>query len=157
MKRDIRIETTYPFPSERVWRALTDPVAMADWLMPNNFEARLGHKFQFRTKPAPGFDGVVECEVIELDPPHRLAFTWRGGGIDTVARFILEDVPEGTKLCFEHTGFDGLRGLMVSYILGNGWRGSILPKNLPAAVSRYTGDTYQAPLAAVKGEDLTSP
>ena len=52
MKRDIRSDTVYPHSLERVWRALTD------------FQPRLGHKFQFRTKPAPGFDGIVNCEVV---------------------------------------------------------------------------------------------
>jgi uncharacterized protein YndB with AHSA1/START domain len=48
MNRDLRFEVTYPHPPEKVWRALTDPQAIAQWLMKNNFEARVGHKFQFR-------------------------------------------------------------------------------------------------------------
>jgi uncharacterized protein YndB with AHSA1/START domain len=84
MKRDLHFEVTYPHPPEKVWRALTDPQAIAQWLMENNFEARLGHKFQFRTKPAPGFDGVVNCEVLEMDPPRRLAYSWSGGNLNTI-------------------------------------------------------------------------
>jgi uncharacterized protein YndB with AHSA1/START domain len=119
---------------------------MADWLMPNDFQPRLGHKFQFRTKPAPGFDGIVNCEVVELDPPRTLAYTWRGGGIDTLVRFVLEPAPEGTRLKFEHTGFRGARAVMVSFIMGSGWTSKILPKQLPDAVARMENQGYR-PLA----------
>jgi uncharacterized protein YndB with AHSA1/START domain len=99
MKRDLRFEQTYPYPVERVWEAITDSAAMSDWLMPNDFVPRIGHKFRFQTKPARGFDGIVHCEVIALDPPRRLAFTWKGGGIDTVVTFTLEPVPHRDEAC----------------------------------------------------------
>jgi uncharacterized protein YndB with AHSA1/START domain len=114
---------------------LTDPEAMADWLMPNDFEPRLGHRFTLRTKPAPGFDGIVRCEVRELDPPRILSFSWEGGGIDTLVTFTLNPITTGTKLVLEHKGFRGLRGLMVSSILGQGWRKKILPKSIPNVLS----------------------
>ena len=59
----IRIEANYPHSPERVWKALTDPQAIAEWLMPNDFQARLGHRFQFRVANAKGWSGVVDCEV----------------------------------------------------------------------------------------------
>ena len=80
MKRDLRFEELYPYPIDRVWEAITDPAAISDWLMPTDFAPRLGHKFQFRTKPEPG-------------PPRRLAYTWKGGGIDTVVTFMLQPAP----------------------------------------------------------------
>jgi uncharacterized protein YndB with AHSA1/START domain len=141
MKRDLTFTETYPYPIERVWRALTDSASISDWLMPNDFKPMLGHKFQFQTKPAPGFDGIVDCEVIELTPPTRLAFSWKGGGIDTIATFTLTSVPEGTHLRLEHTGFSGPRGMMVSFILGGGWK-KILRVALPNAVSRYSEFGY---------------
>ncbi|MES1256959.1 MAG: SRPBCC domain-containing protein [Acidobacteriota bacterium] len=143
MKRDLRLSETYPHPPDDVWSALTDSAALADWLMPNDFEPQLGHRFQFRTRPAPGFDGTVNCEVIELDRPRRLAFTWKGGGLDTVVRFTLEPVAEGTRLLLEHTGFRGARAVMVSFILAKGWKKSILPERLPAALRRFSGGRYQ--------------
>src|SRR5512141_1482646 len=103
MKRDLKFEITYPHPPEKVWRALTDSRAIADWLMPNDFAPRLGHKFMFTSKPQPGWDGKTYCEVIELDPPRALAYTWRGGPIDTVVRFTLEPVAGGTRLRLDHT------------------------------------------------------
>jgi len=81
MTRDLRFEIVYPHPPERVWRALTDPRALADWLIDNDSEPRAGHRFQFRTRPAPGFDGVVRCEVVEVEAPYRLAYTWLGGSM----------------------------------------------------------------------------
>ena len=98
MKRDLRFEQIYPYPPDRVWEAITDPEAMADWLMPNNFVPQIGHQFQFRTKPAPGFDGIVNCEVIAIERPHVLAFTWKGGGIDTVVTFTLQTVDDVRRI-----------------------------------------------------------
>ena len=143
MARKIRFEALYPFPPAQVWVGLTDPVAMGEWLMPNDFEPVLGHRFQFRTRPAPGFDGIVDCTVLELDPPHRLAFSWAGGGIDTVVTFDL--VPHGTstRMVMEQTGFSGARGLMVSTILKGGWR-RMIEERLPAAVGRVNGGGYHA-------------
>jgi uncharacterized protein YndB with AHSA1/START domain len=137
MKRDLRLERTYPHAPEHVWRALTDPRALAKWLMPNDFEARVGHAFTFRTRPQPGFDGIVYCEVTELDPPRRLAYTWRGGPgdgkltLDTRLRFTLEPVDGGTRLVLEHTGFEGMRAVAVSFIMGAGWA-KMMRGRLPA-------------------------
>src|SRR4051812_32636700 len=142
MKRDLRYEELYPYPIDRVWEAITDPAALSDWLMPTDFAPRLGHKFQFRTKPAPGFDGIVNCEVTVLDPPRRLAYTWTGGGIDTVVTFTLTAAAGGTKLVLEHRGFRGLRATMVSFIMSSGWRKKILPERLPAALKRYESGVY---------------
>lgn len=83
MTDSIRRELVFPQSREDVWRALTDSAALAEWLMPNDFEPRVGHRFTFRTQPNPqaGFDGIVHCEVLECAPPSRLAYTWAGGGI----------------------------------------------------------------------------
>lgn len=140
MKRDLHFEATYPHPPQKVWRALTDPAALAQWLMPNDFEPRIGHKFQFRTKPAPGFDGIVNCEVLELDPPKRLVYSWSGGGLDTRVVWMLDSSPEGTRLRLEHNGFQGLRGWMVSRALDKGWRSKILVQKLPALLDQWSGE-----------------
>jgi uncharacterized protein YndB with AHSA1/START domain len=136
MKRNIQIEAFYPHPPERIWKALTDPEAIAVWLMPNDFKPVVGHKFQFKTRPRPGFDGTVHCEVLELDEPHRLSYTWAGGVLDTTVTFTLEPVPEGTRLTLEHSGFTGARGLMAWSIMNRGWRKKILKTNLPAILDR---------------------
>jgi len=129
MKRDLRLERVYPQAPERVWRALTDRRALASWLMETDFEPRLGHRFTFRAKPQPGWDGVTYCEVTELDPPRRLAYTWRGGSgegqpltLDTIVRFTLTPEGAGTRLVLEHLGFSGVKSIFVSVFMKAGWR-----------------------------------
>lgn len=71
MKRDLRVQRDYPHPPELVWRALTEPALISRWLMDNDFSPELGHRFTLRTDPAPGFDGIVHCEVLDLEAPRR--------------------------------------------------------------------------------------
>lgn len=72
---DIIIEQTYPFPIEQVWEALTDPAALADWLMPEDFKLVIGHQLQFRCEPHPEFDGTIDVEILEVDNPRRLSYS----------------------------------------------------------------------------------
>lgn len=101
-------EIYFSHAPERVWQALTSSVEIAKWLMPNDFEPRLGHHFTFRTNPMPAlnFDGVCHCEVTAFDPPRLLAYTWVGGALDTLVTYRLEPEGDGTRLRFEHSGFD---------------------------------------------------
>ena len=132
------IERIYPHPRERVWRALTDADILAQWLMPNDFKPELGHAFTFTTEPGPGFDGIVHCVVTHLDEPNALAFSWKGGPIDTVVRFELHDDERGTRLVMTQTGFKGLKAWLVGNILKIGSR-SIYGKHLPAALDELAG------------------
>lgn len=140
MKRDLHFEAVYQHPIEKVWGAITTSEALSQWLMPNDFKLSIGHEFQFRTKPAPGFDGIVHCVVMEIQPPHKLVYSWQGGGVDTVLTWTLESVPGGTRLTLDHTGFRGIRGFFVSAILGKGWGSRILFQNLPALLHRWNGN-----------------
>ena len=90
MPGSIHVEVEYPHPPERVWTALTDPRAIAEWLMPNDFQPRLGHRFQFRVAKARGWSGIVDCEVTRLEPPRHLAYTWKSDKVDTVVEWTLE-------------------------------------------------------------------
>lgn len=133
---DITVEAFYPHPPERVWRALTDPDELEAWLMENDFEPRVGHRFQFRDEPRPGWRGVVDCEVLEVDEPRRLSYTWRGDedGEPTVVTFTLEPDDGGTRLRLEHTDFRGLRGLVTRLILSRGWKKKLLREELPTVL-----------------------
>jgi uncharacterized protein YndB with AHSA1/START domain len=142
MAKTLRFEALYPFAPEQVWAALTDAESIADWLMPNDFRAEVGHRFNFRTKPAPGFDGVVDCEVLEIEPPRRLAYSWKGGGIDTIVAYSLSAEGGSTRLVMEQSGFTGLRGWMVSRILGNGWK-KIIGEKLREAAGRVVDGQYR--------------
>ncbi|MEH2048103.1 SRPBCC family protein [Nostoc sp.] len=73
----LNMEVFYPYPPQRVWQVLTNRQALAVWLMENDFEPRLGHKFRFVHSTLPGLEGDIDCQVIELDEPRRLAFTWQ--------------------------------------------------------------------------------
>ncbi len=108
MTESISREFVVPHRPEAVWRALTDSDVLAEWLMPNDFVPRVGHRFTFRTQPLPqfGFDGVVHCEVLECDAPSRLAYSWAGGSLDTRVTYRLEPEGDGTRVHFEHSGFD---------------------------------------------------
>jgi uncharacterized protein YndB with AHSA1/START domain len=121
--KSIRRQVIYPHPPERVWCALTDPTVLAAWLMPSDIRPEVGHRFEFRTKPAPGFDGIIRCEVLVADPPRRLAYTWSGGrgGRPTLVEWRLTPVEGGTQLILEHSGFAGLSGLLLRTMLGRGW------------------------------------
>jgi uncharacterized protein YndB with AHSA1/START domain len=106
--------------------------------MANDFEPRVGHRFEFRTKPQPGWSGIVNCEVLDVDPPRRLVHTWRNENVDTVVTFTLSPTDGSTNLRLEHTGFKGMRTVMVSFILGSGWKGMVR-KGLPAVLDRLSG------------------
>lgn len=125
MSCEIILEQTYPHPPERVWRALADSDTLAQWLMPNDFEARVGHKFQFRSKPMPGWRGFVECEVIEVVAPQRLAYTWLGDADwqePTIVRWTLEPIAGGTRLRLEHSNLQEPWGRELKAMLSQGWK-----------------------------------
>ena len=83
MTQSIQREVVFPQPRARVWRAITESATLAEWMFPNDFEPRVGHQFTFQVPPNPkvNFHGMtVNCEVLECDPPSRLAFSWSAGG-----------------------------------------------------------------------------
>jgi uncharacterized protein YndB with AHSA1/START domain len=128
MSRSLRFEVFYPFGRELVWRAISDPEWMQDWLQKGtktDFEPVLGKHFTFRSAPQPGWDGVTYCEVVELEPTRRLAYTWKGKKDEkpTLVVWTLESRSSGTHLVLEHRDFEGIRGFFESLLLGLGWRG----------------------------------
>ncbi|AKT41457.1 SRPBCC family protein [Chondromyces crocatus] len=91
---------------EKVWRALTDPSLLAEWLLPVvGFELAPGTAFSFHTQPMPGWDGVVNCRMIESEVQRKLSYRWVVGDMDTVVTFTLTPTAKGTHLSLVHTGF----------------------------------------------------
>jgi uncharacterized protein YndB with AHSA1/START domain len=91
---------------EKVWRALTDPVLLVEWLLPV-----VGHKlepgaaFTLQAPPLPGWDGVVNCRFLEIEAHRKLSWRWVVGDIDTVVQFTLTPTPSGTRLELVQSGF----------------------------------------------------
>jgi len=92
---------------QKVWRALTDPVLLADWLLPaiGLDELAPGTSFRFQAQPMPGWDGVVNCRVLEVEEHRMLRYAWLVGDMDTIVTFRLEPSDTGTRLSLEQTGF----------------------------------------------------
>lgn len=124
----IRLDEFLAHPPARVWQALTDAGLLARWLMPNDFRPAVGHRFTFRTDPQPGFDGIVHCEVLTLEPERLLRISWRAGALDTTVTWSLVPEGRGTRLFLEHDGFDpGDPGQQLTRrILDGGWRSNVM-------------------------------
>lgn len=134
--KGIHLEREYPHPVERVWEAIATSRGLAAWLMPNDFEPRLGHRFVLRAKKQPGWRGYVECEVLEIVAGRRLVYSWKGDEKQTpsTVRWTLEPTPSGTRLVLDHEGFEGVGGYLQKLMMQGGWKGKLLGKTLPAAL-----------------------
>lgn len=144
LRRDVWLPRS---PSD-VWKALTDPEALAEWLMPNNFEPRVGHTFRFHVDPMPGFSGISECRVLEVDPPRLLAYTW------TVLPKAPDATPpppmrvewrlraegEGTRLSLEQTGLEVLNWWW-RLSMSMGWKRR-MEKLLPKVLGHVEGGRF---------------
>jgi uncharacterized protein YndB with AHSA1/START domain len=161
MQRTIHIKHYLPYKPEQVWLALTDASILGKWFMENDFKPVLGYKFTFKMAAQKGWDGITYCQVIELEPLHQLAYTYKGNAsgekalacagihsetadkaakgifteLDTVLRFTLEPTCGGTLLKMEHSGYRGLKLVIVSLIMQMGWKKQ-LKKKLPAVLER---------------------
>ena len=84
---------------EKVWRALTDPVLLAEWLLPVlDLKLEPGAAFTFKTQPYPGWDGTVNCRLVEIEAHRKLTYTWSVPFLDTVVTFTLTPTAAGTRL-----------------------------------------------------------
>ena len=94
-------------PPEKVWRALTDPVLLAEWLLPVlDLKLEPGAAFTFKTQPYPGWDGTVNCRFVEIEAHRKLTYTWVVGDmLDTVVTFTLTPTASGTRLSLVQSGF----------------------------------------------------
>ena len=93
---------------EKVWRALTDPVLLAEWLLPVvDLKLEPGAAFAFKTQPHPGWDGIVNCRILEIEAHRKLRYTWVVGDmvLDTVVTFTLTPTASGTRLSLVQSGF----------------------------------------------------
>ncbi|HTJ03573.1 MAG TPA: SRPBCC domain-containing protein [Methylovirgula sp.] len=128
--RSIIVEEVVPHAPEVVWKILTTAALIARWLMPNDFEPVIGHKFTFQTTPMGSWDGVVRCEVLELIENERLVYSWKGGSndnaqygsaLDSVASWTIEPAPGGTRVRLVHSGFRSPQNDFAFNIMSGGW------------------------------------
>ena len=103
--KSVVVERELRHAPEKIWRALTQPALIEAWLMQNDFTPQVGRRFVLRTNPAPHWSGVINCDVLEVDPPARLAYTWRALGLETVVTWTLTPTKRGTRVRMEQSGF----------------------------------------------------
>jgi uncharacterized protein YndB with AHSA1/START domain len=103
--RSVIVEKEFAHPPEKVWRALAESSLLEQWLMKNDFEPVAGHAFAFRMDPMPNWDGVIDCQVLAVEPYTTLTYTWGALGLESVVTFTLTPTASGTHLRMEHSGF----------------------------------------------------
>lgn len=148
--KSLRKVFEYDHPPEVVWHALTDRRALAEWLMPNNFEPVLGHRFMFKVDGYFGTTGVTDCQVLELDPPRRMVWSWairmKPGKKEPPpmrVSWTLEPTGRGTRPIFEQIGLDRLPFWMRSS-MKFGW-GTMHKRWLRQVMSRVERRAAGAP------------
>jgi uncharacterized protein YndB with AHSA1/START domain len=133
--RSITMEFDLPHAPVKVWRALTEPELLAKWLMPTDMRLAVGQSFTFKMPPTQGWDGVVNCEIEEIELHKRLRYSWGSLGLDTVITWTLAPTSKGgTLLRLEQSGFPTDKG-QLPYFEGAkmGWQnmaGQRLPQVL---------------------------
>jgi uncharacterized protein YndB with AHSA1/START domain len=103
--RSLVIERELPYPPEKIWRALTEGSLIKQWLMDNDFQPIVGHKFTFRATPVPNWNGIVESEVQVVEPNKKLTYSWGSSGMGSVVAWTLVTTKGGTLLRMEQSGF----------------------------------------------------
>jgi uncharacterized protein YndB with AHSA1/START domain len=161
MQRTIKIKKYLPYPAVQVWKAITDSQTLGQWFMQNDLLPLLHHEFTFRMAPQKGWDGITHCVVTAVEPLRYIAYTYKGKAsgekplacaginsdtadsmakgifaeLDTVLSFTLVAAPGGTILEMTHSGFKGLKMILVRFIMGMGWKKQ-LNKKLPIVLSK---------------------
>jgi len=98
--RTVTVEREIAYPPEKIWRALTQPHLLQEWLMQTDFAPEQDREFTLR-----GDWGSVDCRVLEVDPPSSLSYTWGAMGLESVVTWTLTPTPKGTHLRMDQTGF----------------------------------------------------
>jgi len=130
--QEIVVDEMLPHAPEKIWKALTTGDLIARWLMPTTgFEAVKGKRFTFQTTPAGAWDGIIQCQVLEVMPNERLVYTWKGGhegnvgygaALDTVVTWTLSKVANGTRLRLVHSGFVLPKNETAFTSMSDGWK-----------------------------------
>jgi uncharacterized protein YndB with AHSA1/START domain len=98
--RSVVVEREMPFPPDKIWRALTQPHLIEEWLMKNDFNPVVGERFNLRADW-----GAVDCQVLVVEPNKTLSYTWAAHGLESVVTWTLTPTKTGTHLRMEQSGF----------------------------------------------------
>jgi uncharacterized protein YndB with AHSA1/START domain len=115
--RSVVVERELPHPPEKIWRALTQPDLIEEWLMKNDFKPVVDHRFNLRADW-----GVVDCQVLAVEPNRTLTYAWAAYGLKSVVTWTLTPTNTGTHLRMEHSGFPPDQPQYYEGAQG-GWRG----------------------------------
>jgi uncharacterized protein YndB with AHSA1/START domain len=140
--QEIVVDTILPHALSTVWKALTTAELISRWLkMPlTGFEPVKGNRFTYRTSPAGEWDGTIQCEVLDVQPNRRLAYSWKGGHagnagygapLDTIVTWTLAATEAGTRLRLVHSGFVSPRNDNALRVMGQGWK-TVVTERIPA-------------------------
>ena len=130
MQTAIKHNWFYACSPETIWDYLTKPELLSQWVMKNDIQPIVGHRFMFKTNPYPEmeFDGNVYCEILEVVPFKKLSYSWKGGPaagqttMDSVVTWMLKSKDNGTELFLEHTGFGELVNKKLFEGMNGGWK-----------------------------------
>jgi uncharacterized protein YndB with AHSA1/START domain len=103
--RAVVVEREFAFPPEKIWRALTQPHLIEEWLMKNDFRPVVDHRFNLRKNPKPDVSIVVDCQVLAVEPHKTLSYTWAAYGLESIVTWTLTPTRTGTLLRMEQSGF----------------------------------------------------
>jgi uncharacterized protein YndB with AHSA1/START domain len=130
--QEIEVDEVFPHTPEKIWKTLTTGDLIGRWLMPTTgFEAVKGKRFTFQTTPAGAWDGIIQCQVLEVMPNERLVYTWKSGhegnvgygaALDTVVTWTLSKVGNGTRLRLVHSGFVLPKNETAFTSMSDGWK-----------------------------------
>lgn len=144
---DIVVDEVFPHAPRALWHALTTADLMGRWLMvPKGFAPEVGRRFTYQTTPAGPWDGVIECEVLEVTPFSRFAYSWKGGHaansgygspLDTVVTFLIDPTEAGSRLRLVHSGFVLPTNRSAYEKMSDGWKGVV--KTVGAIASEGPG------------------
>jgi len=111
---ELKLELDFEYKTSitKLWSALTDADTLAKWVLPNDFKPIVGHRFQFRNQPNAYWDGIIDGEVLLVEPPDRLQYSWAVGEEKHMVTWTLRELDEGkVNLHLEQTGFSNPHGL----------------------------------------------
>ena len=147
MKNTIMHKWSYNHSPAEIWEYLTRADLLELWLMKNDIQPVVGHKFQFRHNPMPnvGLNGIVDCEVLEVVPFKKLSYSWKAGAgdgtltLDSVVVWTLHPKGAGTELELVHSGFKDEHAQGIYLAMSNGWMSNM--KKIDGLINTAKHDT----------------